>query len=223
MKKCSICKERLPYKRFSIDNSVRDGFNCRCKRCDSRYRRELARLPAKRKCSIDNCNKDHRARGYCAMHYCRWQAHGDPYKVTFVKTPRGPKCIVPDCSNKVRAKNLCEKHYCRWKKYGDTNERLIPSGPDSSNWKGGRHISKEGYVRISVPRGGYKLEHRLVMERKLGRQLLPTETVHHVNGNRADNRLSNLQLRKNAHGPGVSMKCYDCGSHNVHPAKLRGK
>ncbi|UCV00291.1 HNH endonuclease [Acidovorax radicis] len=38
------------------------------------------------------------------------------------------------------------------------------------------------------------LDHRAVMEEFLGRPLLKTETVHHKNGDRADNRLSNLEL-----------------------------
>jgi HNH endonuclease len=67
-------------------------------------------------------------------------------------------------------------------------------------WKGNKCDTKIGYVVVRCPshpyafENGYVYEHRLVMEIHLGRILLPTEVVHHINGLRDDNRIENLML-----------------------------
>ena len=60
--------------------------------------------------------------------------------------------------------------------------------------KGLRRISRQGYVIICIHGRGDVGEHRLIMEKYLGRELTSDEAVHHINGDKQDNRLENLRL-----------------------------
>lgn len=68
------------------------------------------------------------------------------------------------------------------------------------NWGGGRSVDSNGYILIRSSdhpnrnRAGYVFEHRLVMEKHLGRYLTRSEVVHHKNDVRNDNRIENLEL-----------------------------
>jgi predicted nucleic acid-binding Zn ribbon protein len=87
---------------------------------------------------------------------------------------------------------------------------------------GTRYVRKDGYAAVKIGIRQYQLEHRLIMERHLGRPLTPNEHVHHINGDRLDNRLANLRLLTNSdhgklHGAGAARRvlpdheCPTCG------------
>jgi len=74
-------------------------------------------------------------------------------------------------------------------------------GPKAGYWKGGRYRDKmNGYVYVFKPdhpfakKSGYVLEHRLIMEKHLGRYLRKNEIVHHKNKTKDDNRIENLEI-----------------------------
>lgn len=71
-------------------------------------------------------------------------------------------------------------------------------GERTSGWKGGRFLSSQGYVLLTLPghhladKDDHVREHRFVWEQANGRDLLPHEDVHHINGIKTDNRPENL-------------------------------
>lgn len=107
-------------------------------------------------------------------------------------------CVVDGCERPVRSlgQPYCNMHRSRMRRYGEPGPAESLIGP-RGEWR----INKKGY-RIQVINGREVLEHRVVMERKLGRPLHRWENVHHKNGNRADNALSNLELWVKPQPPG---------------------
>ena len=86
-----------------------------------------------------------------------------------------------------------------------TKEKMSEAhkGPKHFNWKGGKIKTLDGYILIKkwehpfCNKNGYVYEHRLAIEKQIGRYLKSEEFCHHVNEIKNDNRIKNLMLFKN--------------------------
>lgn len=129
-------------------------------------------------------------------------------------------CQRPFLSNIFRKRQTCCSRACgALEEFNRNPDR--PRGPkpgqqrgeETSGWRGGKRRKQNGYVMIWTPdhpskigkskANTYVFEHRLVMEKMLGRILLPHEQVHHKNGIRDDNREENLELWVKRQPPGA--------------------
>ncbi len=91
----------------------------------------------------------------------------------------------------------------------------VMSGDRNPAWKGGRHQRVDGYWVLRVD-GADRLEHRVVMERAIGRALRADEFVHHRDGDRSNNDPSNLELMTQSdhvrhHAPEMRAARYERG------------
>lgn len=82
------------------------------------------------------------------------------------------------------------KRLVTWNKNIDKN---VKRGPAHPKWKGGS-ITSTGYKVIPNGYGRQIYEHRIILERHLGRKLSSNEVTHHINGNKLDNRIENLAV-----------------------------
>lgn len=188
--------------------------------CSRHYAEDLARRNG-RTCNVEGCARPPGPRNYCWMHYYRVQKHGEAGEATPRRKGARP-CVVDGCPNgAVTSRDLCPTHARRKRLYGTstgsftTHKKCVVCGEPAmfgvrssehcephyvqhfldmhlrGDEPGVRHAN--GYVYLDIRKRRYAV-HRLVMERMLGRPLLPFESAHHKNGRRDDNTPANLEL-----------------------------
>lgn len=114
--------------------------------------------------------------------------------------------VMKEPRKTINIETLCEcgcgEPVGEWKERPDRNPPRFKSKHFHNKTRAiKRKKNKAGYILIHVPdyKNSYKnnhhmLEHRYVMEKHLGRDLLPHEDVHHINGVKDDNRIENLEV-----------------------------
>src|SRR5580765_806847 len=172
-KQCSIddCTSPITYKRQGL-----------CRKHYMAQRSEKINIL----CSTPECGRKVRnvKRGLCQRCYLNWRA---------TQNPDSSRCKVPNCDYPLWAKGYCMSHYQQMHDHGEIR-------PLKHQKKGrirkmeGSYLTSSGYKRIVVPGRGHILEHRYVMEQKIGRYLLPGENVHHIDGDKLNNSPENLEL-----------------------------
>lgn len=144
------------------------------------------------------CNKNfeytHGLTKYCKQ--CDKELHYLRHKETMRRRQlRDPKYCI-DCNTIIYYKST------RCKKCANILKKQCRKGTGNPKWRGGTTY-RHGYKYLYAPnhpnaRDNYVREHRIVVEKYLGRYLTDKEVVHHINGIRDDNRPENLIVFENS-------------------------
>jgi hypothetical protein len=97
----------------------------------------------------------------------------------------GPQCSIEGCENKARVRGFCNTHYTRWRRHGN------PLGGRPRNKDGEGCLRPTGYI-LTQKNKRRVANHVRIAEEAIGKELPTGSIVHHINGNRSDNRPSNL-------------------------------
>ncbi|QGH72687.1 MAG: zinc binding loop region of homing endonuclease [Podoviridae sp. ctQNx1] len=143
------------------------------------------------KCGAEFYARDRRKTTYYCSRECWYGRNRD------VNPPLLEKRTCTNCGIKYSVKLgvpvTGKRPFCSSSCYHKFNR-----GKNHSQWAGGRWLEpQKGYIKVNVSPGVTRWEHIFFAEKALGRKLKKGEVVHHINGNKTDNRNENLLICTN--------------------------
>ena len=152
-------------------------------------------------CGVEFVRAYERARNFCSKQCQRKAENASRSQRQKLRGPRKRQilyCAIQGCTSQRRRKDLCTLH----SKLSVLGSERYFAAKHVRRPVGSVRINGDGYSDIKVANNRWVKHHRHVMEQKLGRKLVKCEEVHHVNGDRTNNRIENLELWSSSQPPG---------------------